>query len=123
MRYGSNGWSDFIAGTTDCAGVNGCMIDSYRLASNSSIAGAVSACSGAGCLPLRQDNSLQSLAAGFYQYSSGDETGFIRKITFIDTQSTNNEIEVVSEVFWEHGGETSSIRMSEVLTGWVRQIP
>lgn len=118
MRYGGQqGWAGFLQGMSDCAGGDGCTIDAYLLATNSQIAPAVEPCNGS-CDPL-----LEHPVSGFYQYGGGQDTGYVRTIKFNGIQSSNNEIEVVSEVSWEHGGDTASIVMSEVITGWVRQLP
>jgi prepilin-type N-terminal cleavage/methylation domain-containing protein len=102
----------------------GCTIDSYLLAQGNSISSALSACANNVCPELRRETTPASQTSGFYQYMAGPDSGYTRTIKIQKVFNGHpGEKEVISEVSWEHGGNTSSVTMSEIITSWVKPIP
>lgn len=64
-------------------------------------------------IPLKIDSE------GFYQYDSGSNTPFYRKISL--EHIGNNQIKVVSEVTWQEKGRTQSVQAEERLYNWLEE--
>jgi len=62
--------------------------------------------------PLKIDN-------GFYQYDSGNNTLFYRKITI--EHIDNNQIRVISEVSWNERGKNQTIKAETRLYNWLEE--
>jgi len=62
--------------------------------------------------PLRLDN-------GFYQYDSGNNTLFYRKITI--EHIGNNQIRVISEVTWSERGRNQAVSAETRLYNWLEE--
>jgi prepilin-type N-terminal cleavage/methylation domain-containing protein len=61
--------------------------------------------------PLKLDK-----ATGLYQYSSGDDTSFYRKVTL--TKISANEVKVVAEVKWQLKGSWHDLTVEDRLWNW-----
>lgn len=62
--------------------------------------------------PLKLDN-------GFYKYSLGNETPFYRRIYLTKTSDTSEqEIKVISEVTWRHLGRNYKVEVEDRLWNW-----
>lgn len=64
-------------------------------------------------VPLKIDGN------GFYQYDSGSNTPFYRKI--IIEQIGNNQIKTTSEVTWLEKGKNQAIRIEDKLYNWLEE--
>jgi prepilin-type N-terminal cleavage/methylation domain-containing protein len=128
VRYNApGGWILFNQGMSDCMlsqSNAGCRIDSFELASGGSFGDALAAC-GQSCPFMQTEelnpNQLLPPSKGFYQYSYGPKTDFVRTI-YLDKVSAD-ELLLVSKVEWMHGGRNYEIVLKEVITSWVRSHP
>ena len=57
---------------------------------------------------------------GFYQYDTGTDTSFFRKIT-LDYMGTTNQIKVTSEVTWNENGRQNSVKAELMLYNWLEE--
>lgn len=62
---------------------------------------------------------LKTNSNGFYQYDTGNNTPFFRKITI--TQPASNYIEVASEVTWQDKGKNQSVKAETKLYNWLEE--
>ena len=53
-----------------------------------------------------------------YNYATGIDTKFKRKITISDGPISNNSLNVEVEVFWEERGRTHQVTVKEILYNW-----
>lgn len=67
-------------------------------------------------MPLTDNPVLKINNSGFYQYDSGSDTPFRRKITITDIST--DEIKVVSEVSWNQRGRSFSVSAEVRLFNW-----
>lgn len=99
-------WVDFATPPWD----DGLASGNYEAGYNdASLTGCVGAC---GYDNLR----FLKINGGFYNYSSGNDTKFKRKITI--TQIGLDELEISVEVTWKEKGKTSKITAQENLYNW-----
>ena len=68
---------------------------------------------GGSCPTLLYDSST-----GKYNYSSGQDSGYIRKIQIIDVNGTQDEKRVLSTVIWPQGSGIHTIVFSENIFNW-----
>ncbi len=117
IRSGDD-WATFnseISGA-GCTG-DGCTVDSYRLAGGDPVLPTIDNCNGQ--CPVMKYDPLSG-----YQYSYGTKTDFVRTIKLNKVPGGHaNEIEIYSEVSWQHGGDPFSVVLREVITNWVRPSP
>ena len=66
-----------------------------------------------------QGRNLKLNNDGFYNYNSGTDTKFKRKITI--SKSGNDILEVAVEVSWQEKGENYSLTVYENLYNWINQ--
>lgn len=117
---GSVGWDAFktklISSPAKCHIDNGCYFDDQNLGDYSNqeqpIAGIFMIECGATCASLLYDSST-----GKYNYVTGENSGFIRKIN-VDLIS-GDELGISSTVFWTQGSGTYYMTFSENLFRWV----
>lgn len=69
-----------------------------------------------GLLPYGAQN-LKINSNGFYQYDSGANTPFYRKITI--AQPEDNQIKVTSEITWQEKGRNQVIRVESKFYNWL----
>jgi len=96
-------WDDVlidIDGPDDCSGSGGCQVQYNNT----------------GLIFLAGNPVLKIDSNGFYQYSSGTNTLFSRKITIISISAY--EIKVVSEVGWSERGRDFNVSAEERLFNW-----
>jgi len=65
-------------------------------------------------LALKMDSN------GFYQYDTGTDTQFFRKIT-LDYMGTDNQIKATSEVTWTESSRQNSIKAELILYNWLEE--
>lgn len=116
---GSIGWDVFktklISSPAKCHLDNGCYFDDQDLNYNNQvqpITGIYMIECGVTCASLLYDSDT-----GKYNYITGDNSGFIRKIQ-VDLIS-GNELKISSTVFWTQGSGTYQMTFSENLFRWV----
>ena len=62
---------------------------------------------------------------GFYSYSAGTPSPFIRKITVQDVLEGSppapnpDKKEIIVDVYWEERGRTHTVEISEIVTNWI----
>ena len=66
------------------------------------------------------DSFLKIDSNGFYQYDSGSDTSFKRKITI--EHMGNNQIKAVSEITWQEKGKSYSVEAESRLYNWLEVI-
>ena len=57
---------------------------------------------------------------GFYQYDTGTDTPFFRKIT-LDYMGTTNQLKITSEVTWNENGRQNSVKAELMLYNWLEE--
>lgn len=62
---------------------------------------------------------LQIDSNGFYQYDTGSNTPFYRKITI--SHIGNNQIKIISEVTWQEKGKSYNIKAEDLLYNWLEE--
>ncbi|MEX2052568.1 MAG: prepilin-type N-terminal cleavage/methylation domain-containing protein [Candidatus Paceibacterota bacterium] len=113
---GQTGWNSFVSRVTNssCHNANGCYFDdsslNYGNPSQPMINISLTSCSGS-CPELRYDTS-----SGKYGYSTGNNSGFTRRIT---AELINNEVKISSRVSWTYRSGTYNITLSETLFNWI----
>lgn len=115
------GWNNFNSNLTDasaCQGLNGCYIGDLSVAaftnpSQPMIGIALTAC-GADCSTMLYDTNT-----GKYNYTSGTNSSYIRKINIVQDPLTPNETKIISTVSWTQGSGSYSVVFSENLYNWV----
>jgi len=124
VLYGANGqagWNAFNTklSTNSCLATgNGCYFNAdglnYLDKTQPMNDLAFSPCVGSGgaCPEMKYDS-----ATGKYNYSTGSNTGFFRKIKVIQDQP--NETKISSTVSWMQGSGNHSVTFSENLFNWV----
>ena len=117
----TTGWANFNSNLSNvtCYSANGCYFldlpSSAFSNPNMPMAGiGILPCTetNGACPPLNYDN-----VTGVYGYSSGTNSGFIRKIQ--SQQINANETKISSTVFWNQGSGAYNITFSETLFRWV----
>jgi len=121
---GQNGWNNFSSINATCQLPNSCYFGDFPSSgfANSNTFSAsqqwmkdlsiIHACNSGTCPQLKYDSN-----SGQYNYSSGANSGFTRKIT--TTVITANDIRVSSTVYWNQGATTFSTNLTEDLFNWV----
>ena len=71
-------------------------------------------------LPESQNPPLKVTPAGLYNYSSGVDTTFRRRIiiTRIDPLGCNCELRIITEVTWPERGRTKTVQVESHLFNW-----
>jgi len=115
----SAGWSNFRAKLpAQCESADGCYFDADSLNYGDNLQPmtdiTITAC-GATCLELKYDSTT-----GKYNYLSGVNSGYSRKINITSIGAPVNEIKVSSTVSWAQGS-TRTITFSENLYNWIEQ--
>jgi len=113
------GWTAFNTKLTSasCQASNGCYFDADNLFSitppmpMSKVT--LTAC-GASCSSLKFD-----ITTGKYGYTSGEDSGFIRKIKVTPVGSPVNEIKISSTVYWAQGSGSYNTVFQENLFNWI----
>jgi len=110
-------WTDFVNKTSACtggAGANGCYFDDWNLDYNNPTQPItnipLTAC-GANCPTLLYDSST-----GRYNYFTGVNSGFIRKIKVRNIDA--NSMEVTVTIFWTQQSGTYQLALEEHLINW-----
>jgi len=67
-------------------------------------------------LKIDEENHDEENNKGFYNYDSGDETSFRRKIKI--EKISGEELKVSVEVLWKYKGKENSITVTEILHNW-----
>jgi len=123
-RSGSGGWSNFTGTVSTCQSPNGCTFGDLGSSSfaNSNSFGAsqqwmkdqshISTCGSGTCPQLKYDSTT-----GRYNYASGTNSGFTRKITM--TLITADDVRVSSTVSWSQGTTNYNTVLTEDLFNWV----
>lgn len=114
------GWDAFNSKLTNasCEGANGCFFDDRNVSFADTTMPMTdlifTACSSSTC---PNGALLYNSLTGKYNYVSGVNSGFIRKIRI--SQVSANETKVFSTVSWTQGSGTYSINFSESLYNWI----
>ncbi len=98
------GLPDWLEGLGNCRGSRGCVID---IPNNNIIN-----CGGGGCPKIKYDS-----ATGFYNYSSGAETSFIREIKLSDVVA-GREAKITVTVSWQEIFGPKSFTLEENIFNW-----
>lgn len=98
------GASDWLEGLGNCRGTRGCVID---IPNNNIIN-----CGGGDCPKIKYDS-----ATGFYNYSSGVETSFIREIKLNDVVA-GREARITVTVSWQEIFGPKSFILEENIFNW-----
>jgi len=111
------GWNTFNTNITKagvlCQNADGCYFGDLNFTSSSAITNIPMAfCPSGVCPALRYDTN-----SGKYNYSSGLNSIFSRKIKI--TQTNTNELKILSTVSWTQGSGSKSTTLSESLFNWV----
>ena len=64
-------------------------------------------------IPLKKDSN------GFYQYDSGSDTLFYRKISI--THIGDDQIKVVAEIAWQERRKTNTLQAEDRLYNWLKE--
>lgn len=113
------GWDDFKVKLSPCdtATSGSCYFDEQALnftdQSQPIIDVSVNACPLSVC-----PNLLYNSVTGKYNYSTGVDSGFQRKLYI--TNINNNEIQIVSTVSFLENNNTYEVKLSENLFNWIR---
>ncbi|MBU0611911.1 prepilin-type N-terminal cleavage/methylation domain-containing protein [Patescibacteria group bacterium] len=115
LTTSSEAWGEFKNKLilASCDNGSGCYFDSQGLAGSSITEIALNACQEAKCDRLKYDP-----IAG-YNYISGGDSGFSRKIQAEAVLGSDNEIKILSTVYWNQGSGDYSITLSENLYNWI----
>lgn len=98
------GASDWLEGLGNCRGSRGCVID---IPNNNIIN-----CGGGDCPKIKYDSTT-----GFYNYSSGVETSFIREIKLSDVVA-GREARITVTVSWQEIFGSKSFTLEENIFNW-----
>lgn len=108
--------------SNQCHNANGCDFDEQALDYGNSLCPITSLvmdrCNEPGglCRELLY-NSLN----GKYNYTTGTNSGYIRKIKMDSVTGTTDEFKITSTVFWKQGSGSYSISFSDNLLNWIEQ--
>lgn len=116
---GQVGWNAFVNKMTEpgavCQEQNGCYIDNQAIDYGNQtqpMTGVFVIACGSSCAPI-----LYNESTGKYNYVSGGNSGFVRKIRV--TTINANEIQILSTVFWNQDSGAYQVTFSESLYNWV----
>ena len=113
------GWNAFKTQIANCLLPDGCYLNDSLLfvgASNITVKDIIyTVCPSGICPPLKYD--LGNNSNGRYNYSYGFDSTFTSKIMM--TRINDNEIKVISIVYWKQGSTQRSVTFSENLFNWI----
>jgi len=117
VLYSPGDWNSFVGKLSPCTPVNGCQFDAETIDfedPNWPIKNMVITACGGPCSELKYDPNN-----GRYNYSSGTNSGFTRKIRMETVPGGSDEKKISSTVFWTQNSGNYSITFSENLYNWV----
>ncbi|MCE9585467.1 prepilin-type N-terminal cleavage/methylation domain-containing protein [Candidatus Nomurabacteria bacterium] len=123
LTSNTSGWNDFKNILVNCdvaVSLTGCYLNDrgdIYLYNNGITSVLVPACVNNICPMLYDENS------GKYGYVSGRDSGFVRTIKvdgLSNSLNFNNEIKIISTVYWKQGSGQKEISFSENLFNWIQ---
>jgi len=99
------GWTEFLNSLSTACGTAGCYVDDSQN---------LVACSGGVC-----PNLLYNSSTGSYNYTSGADSGYNRKITIEMVSSSERKIHGL--VAWTQGSRNYQVDFTDNLLNWIEQ--
>jgi len=117
VLYSPGNWNSFVGQLGPCIPANGCRFDAESIDFEDPdwpIRNMVITACGGTCLELKYDSN-----SGKYNYSSGVDSGFVRKIRMETVPGSSDEKKISSTVSWTQNSGAYSVTFSENLYDWV----